>query len=258
MHKPLLFPEVKKLHELFSVDRGIPLYGRTGGSRIWRAYQVGCFQFSSYCAVSGMDSHRSIAVKPHASVLEKIADHLVVSGSLYFEIVRRDRTEALVVVRYNHIIGDSWLAIIDGSRLPYDRHPSSLSKQERERPTFRFGLADHIPVSHVPHEVEIRDRWGDVISRSKNLAQLRRHAGKRKVQTIAVENGEKARLLVLFENGDSCETFFGDFDLLLHWATSWRSALGARFIVNGQDAGRIGSVRIPCTRGYEAPRIGVI
>lgn len=82
--------------------------------------------------------------------------------------------------------------------------------------------------------VVIVNKYSDTISKSKNLAQLRRHAGKWEVETVEiVERSNGSGLLrVLFKNGDSCKTDFADFTVLRGWVKRWRNVRHAEHIIN--------------------------
>jgi hypothetical protein len=140
---PILFPNVKKFSDLFDIDKQPPIYD-SRGSRYWRVLHLsnGYASLSSYCMIpaKGKFKHRSIPVIPKLSVIEKLKSCLVVPGELYFTIVRQDNdpTTGLVIVRYQQLLADVWLAYIDASKLPNDNYPALISKQERKTPTFKW------------------------------------------------------------------------------------------------------------------------
>ena len=88
----------------------------------------------------------------------------------------------------------------------------------------------------------IRDRDGHVISKSRNLAGIRRYVGGHTPPLIKVldvsEIGDKeGKLCILFENGSSFETNFASYSVLKGFVNRWRNVHGAPLTVNGQHAG---------------------
>jgi hypothetical protein len=90
----------------------------------------------------------------------------------------------------------------------------------------------------------IRDRDGNPIHRSRNLAGIRRYVGGRHapiirnllVHAIGTSAG---KLMILFEDGSSYETVFNDYGRLLSFVKNWRNVHGSPFLVNGVDAGTV-------------------
>jgi hypothetical protein len=95
----------------------------------------------------------------------------------------------------------------------------------------------------------IRDRDGHVISKSRNLAGIRRYVGGHTPPLIKIldvsEIGDKeGKLCVFFENGYSFETNFASYSVLKAFVSRWRNVYGAPITVNGQPAGVV-SARNP-------------
>jgi hypothetical protein len=92
----------------------------------------------------------------------------------------------------------------------------------------------------------IRDKDGNVVQRSRNLAGIRRYVGGHTpplikvlaIDRIGVKNLE-GKLMILFENGNSYETNFGDFGVLAGFVARWRNVYGAPLRVNGEDCGKV-------------------
>lgn len=85
--------------------------------------------------------------------------------------------------------------------------------------------------------VIIRNGRGEEISRSKNMRQLRRHAGELLAATVEIverKNGGGI-LRVLFENGDSCKTNFASFTVLYSCVKRWYNLRHAELIVYRQQ-----------------------
>lgn len=121
----LLFPEVRKLSELFlRVERVEDLMRFS--SRVVHTWQVndhngrpaGEARLSSFCSVS--HPRPSLNVTPRPEVIEKLGRNmLLVDGYvLNFEIVVRADGTALVLCKYNCILGSRWLAIVPASEVP--------------------------------------------------------------------------------------------------------------------------------------------
>lgn len=82
----------------------------------------------------------------------------------------------------------------------------------------------------------IRDKNGNVIGKSKNLAGIRQKVGKESVKVVAIDeiaDGE-GKLMILFKNGDSFETNFASYDVLRHAVGNWRNLYGTELVINGE------------------------
>lgn len=121
----LLFPHVRKLSELFVRVEPIEDLARFS-SRAVHTWEVkdhwgrpaGRALLSSFCSVS--HPRPSLNVTPKLEVIEKLGRNmLLVDGYvLNFEIVVRGDGTALVLCKYNRILGSRWLAIIPASEIP--------------------------------------------------------------------------------------------------------------------------------------------
>jgi hypothetical protein len=92
--------------------------------------------------------------------------------------------------------------------------------------------------------MSIRDRDGNVISQSRNLAGIRRYVSGRtppviKVLDVSEIGAGEGKLCILFENGCSFETNFASYTVLKGFVNRWRNIRGAPLTVNGQPAGKV-------------------
>ena len=92
--------------------------------------------------------------------------------------------------------------------------------------------------------MSIRDRDGNVISKSRNLAGIRRYVGGHtppliKVLDVSEIGDEEGKLCILFENGCSFETNFASYSVLKGFVNRWRNVHGSPLTVNGQPAGAV-------------------
>lgn len=90
--------------------------------------------------------------------------------------------------------------------------------------------------------VEIRDKGGRVISRSRNLSGILRYPNHytRYVAAVAIaptQNG--GRLRVTYADGATAETEFADFFVLCQWLRSRRSWYGVALTVGTTASGEI-------------------
>jgi hypothetical protein len=90
----------------------------------------------------------------------------------------------------------------------------------------------------------IRDRDGNVISQSRNLAGIRRYVSGHtpaviKVLDISEIGIGEGKLSILFENECSFETNFASYSVLKGFVSRWRNVYGAPLTVNGQPAGKV-------------------
>lgn len=100
--------------------------------------------------------------------------------------------------------------------------------------------------------VEIRNKKGDVISTSRNLAGLVRKFGREPVKVIGISPiVDGGKLMVLFRNGDSCETNFADYNVLCHWLGNRRNLRGVPLVIRGQKWGKIGPDNLALQKGDE-------
>ena len=92
----------------------------------------------------------------------------------------------------------------------------------------------------------IRDRDGNVIGKSRNLAGIRRYVGGHtppliKILDVSEIAHKEGKLCILFESGCCFETNFASYSILKGFVSRWRNVHGAPLTVNGQPAGRVSS-----------------
>ena len=92
--------------------------------------------------------------------------------------------------------------------------------------------------------MSIRDRDGNVISKSRNLAGIRRYVSGHippliKVLDVSEIGDREGKLCILFESECSFETNFCSYSVLKGFVRRWRNVHGAPLTVNGQPAGRV-------------------
>lgn len=91
----------------------------------------------------------------------------------------------------------------------------------------------------------IRDKDGNVIRRSRNLAGIRRYVGGLRppiVVKLCVDDlaEQGAKLSMLFDDGSNYETNFASFQVLKEFVRRWKNVHGAPLLVNGKEAGFVG------------------
>lgn len=95
----------------------------------------------------------------------------------------------------------------------------------------------------------IRDKDGNIIQRSRNLAGIRRYTAHSIIKTLDVSHiGDKlldGQLSILFNNGDTFQTNFASFAVLCGWVERWRNAHGAPLTIDGVAAGVVGKGNLP-------------
>lgn len=84
----------------------------------------------------------------------------------------------------------------------------------------------------------IYDRAGKVISRSKNLAGIRRYVNKHgggSIKLLEIKGLEDGRghLEITFKDGSYFSTFFGCYEVLLGWVYRWWKVAPAPMKLNG-------------------------
>lgn len=100
----------------------------------------------------------------------------------------------------------------------------------------------------------IRDKNGDIIQQSRNLAGIRRYVGKNLIKTLDVclLDGEgTGQLSILFDNACSFQTNFASYQILCNFVRNWRNVYGAPLSINGVASGKVCKSNPP-----EASRIG--
>lgn len=113
--KSLLFPNRTKFSQIFSKwsfegSEGLPVQGFRGESG-------GYMQIGSYVRNDGPRVLYA-AVKDDVFQVLKKSLVLIDGDSTYFNFVNRGKGKTLVTVKYNKILGDRWIAIIDTSSIP--------------------------------------------------------------------------------------------------------------------------------------------
>lgn len=107
--KPIAFPEVRTLSELFPVVTDY----QPDKSQAW---------ISGYCMISGASLLRAFrTVQPSAQVRQYIKARMVEMAydTIYFEIILRADGTALVTAKNNLILSSHWLAIIPAAEVPF-------------------------------------------------------------------------------------------------------------------------------------------
>lgn len=113
----------------------------------------------------------------------------------------------------------------------------------------------------------IRNKSGEIVSESKNLAMLRRRPAKHKVKVIHVDrlpettvasDGVKntgldfgGKLTVKFANGDWSMISFGSYQLLCHWVGNWNAVIGTKLIMDDKRRGTISKNNVYLQRGNQ-------
>lgn len=79
---------------------------------------------------------------------------------------------------------------------------------------------------------------GNVISRSKNLAGLRRWISGHSVASVFIHKYKDGSgyLCVKFHGGDHCTTTFASYSVLCHTLRHWRNLYGAKLFISGTQS----------------------
>ena len=87
--------------------------------------------------------------------------------------------------------------------------------------------------------VEIRNKQGQVIRRSRNLRGILDHARRVGLDEACAYPRERGRglLCVAFADGSTCQTEFADYTVLCWWLQARRSWAGVRRIDGGDRVG---------------------
>lgn len=120
--KPLVFPRMRKFSQLFD---GVEKYDHSNP----KSDRTGLYRFSRWCTHIKLRSQRWLSVTPKQKTIEKIASGLVVDGSLYWEFIDWGDNRTLVVVHYDRILGNRWVALIDTDSIPRIRKAATQRKQ---------------------------------------------------------------------------------------------------------------------------------
>jgi hypothetical protein len=110
LSKPLAFPDCQSLDELFTEIQPWESSKPFG----YNPFKKGCANRFAYCAVSLPRNFNSKRVRVSEKVTEFIRQNMlkVDHDTISFEVVYRDDNTVLVLVRYNVILGERWLALI--------------------------------------------------------------------------------------------------------------------------------------------------
>lgn len=87
----------------------------------------------------------------------------------------------------------------------------------------------------------IYDQHGTVISRSRNLAGIRRYVSNHLIDEIRLvrTNQNEGKLSIRFDDGATFETTFASYSVLIDWVRRWRNVYGAALTVQGDPAGAV-------------------
>ena len=93
----------------------------------------------------------------------------------------------------------------------------------------------------------IRNKLGDIIQTSRNLAGIRRYVPKHLVKIVQLDQLEKGEALlhILFDDGSSFQCRFASFVVLCWTVQNWRSLYGSPFVCY-----RLGGINETGTIGY--------
>jgi hypothetical protein len=85
---------------------------------------------------------------------------------------------------------------------------------------------------------QIRDKDGNVIQTSKNLAGIRRYVRKHLIKIIQMDKlrDGSGMLSILFRDGASFQTPFASYSVLKAVVARWRNVRGAKVVTFGEDA----------------------
>jgi len=87
----------------------------------------------------------------------------------------------------------------------------------------------------------ILDEHGEEVSRSRNLAGIRREVGRQQVRLVSIKRLPRAEgeLYIEFEKGWTFKTGFACFEVLKDAVRNWRNLYGAALIVDGRHKGKV-------------------
>jgi len=74
-----------------------------------------------YLTVGGAGGHRSFWARPAPSLVKWVMDNMLHldNDRKFFEVVVREDGSALILVKYNQILGSRWLTIVPAASLPW-------------------------------------------------------------------------------------------------------------------------------------------
>lgn len=131
MYKELAFPNLKSLSGLFSSLKYYKPGKRDLHSHTYfKRHPVGP-AISTFCQITGpgIEGYHTADAVPNEVLDKYIAENMLdIDGGVFFEIVCRKDGTALVIVKYNAIIGDRWLA-----EVPTDMIPGLAEEEQKHR-----------------------------------------------------------------------------------------------------------------------------
>ncbi len=119
--KNLAFPKITDIAELFT---DIKPYSPKPGDPESLAPSTKNFRISHFCSISNDDpekrpqpdlgEHYALKVVPSRDLINFIINHmtLIDGDTMYFELIPYEDGTSLVVVKYNRIIGQRYLAVV--------------------------------------------------------------------------------------------------------------------------------------------------
>lgn len=89
------------------------------------------------------------------------------------------------------------------------------------------------------------DKGGNVVSRSRNLAGIRKYAQAHLANRVVLSplEGGGGNLHVAFDNGSTCDTDFNSFEVMKNFVDRWRSVKSAASVEVGPAQARKADVR---------------
>ena len=101
----------------------------------------------------------------------------------------------------------------------------------------------------------IWNRFGNVVSRSRNMRGIRQAVGREVVNFVAIDRRPRGEgnLFIEFSNMNWFKTDFASFDVLKDAVRRWRNLYGALLLVDGKVSGKVG-YRNPALQEGRSPR----
>jgi hypothetical protein len=87
--------------------------------------------------------------------------------------------------------------------------------------------------------IVIRNKNGEIVSRSANLRGLRRHLTSHPAQSVQIAqyNGGSAYMIVEFQNGDYCRSDWASYRVLCQSLANWRNLRGTPLFIKSGNVG---------------------
>jgi hypothetical protein len=121
----IVFTAYRTLSSLFEVATEVEDLSRYKPTVVHKwPLDTGWAELSSFCTVGGAKVDRGcLDVRPRKAVVDAIGERVILSDgyTFHFEVVVRGDGTALVLVKYDRIIGSRWLAIIHAETVPGHR-----------------------------------------------------------------------------------------------------------------------------------------